>query len=251
MIGEHVSTFGGARGDLWRCGFPLAAFNEPNAIDTSSQSRRSSMRPAQRSRPISTTRCWCFRMMSAAMTRLGSISGRLSCALSRAAVSTCSPNRSTPRPTKRNRVRQSPDTGISSFQIISAGADEAGSRLFDRELNDALRGVRRAVGRGSNFRRGGCRQSARCPDGRMDRRCDERLASPREDDAFHTETIHAMEGAYSGSYLLYQDVGFFTRPRRRLPRRGAECGSLSPAQHDCREHHRPPSSASRWPVVTN
>jgi hypothetical protein len=37
----------------------------------------------------------------------------------------------------------------------------------------------------------------------------ERLASPREDDAFHTETIHSMEGAYSGSYLLYQDVVIF------------------------------------------
>lgn len=72
--------------------------------------------------------------------------------------------------------RQSPDTGI-VLPNHFGGCGRSRKPFVRRELNDALRGVRRAVGRGSNFRRGGCRQSARCPDRRMDRRCD--LRAPR------------------------------------------------------------------------
>jgi hypothetical protein len=99
---------------------------------------------------------------------------------------------------------------LSSFQIISAGADEAGSRLFvgnltmhseacDEPWGEALISGEEDAVKVPAVQTGGWIADVTY----------ERPASPREDDAFHTETIHSMEGAYSGSYLLYQDVVIF------------------------------------------
>jgi hypothetical protein len=99
---------------------------------------------------------------------------------------------------------------LSSFQIISAGADAAGSRLFvgnltmhseayDEPWGEALISGEEDAVKVPAVQTGGWIADVTY----------ERLASPREDDAFHTETIHSTEGAYSGSYLLYQDVVIF------------------------------------------
>jgi hypothetical protein len=78
----------------------------------------------------------------------------------------------------------------STFQIVSAGADEAGSRLFVGNLTMHSEVSVPAVQTG----------------GWIADVTYERLASHGEGDAFRTESIDPVESDYPGAHALYQDV---------------------------------------------